>query len=84
MIKKFRYIILLVFLVYLALGVGFHFRWSDELERCNEILREQGEFVEPEVFNTAIGFGFNVLFWPVYSMANFYHDGTPFGTPCTH
>jgi hypothetical protein len=36
------------------------------------------------MFRTAIGFTFNVTFWPVYSVANIYHDGTPFATRCTH
>lgn len=80
-----RLIILSVILiVYFALGLGFHLKWSDELTKCNEILREQGEFVEPEIFRTAVGFVFDITFWPVYSVANIYHDGTPFATPCTH
>lgn len=73
-----------ILIVYFALGLGFHLKWSDELAKCNEILREQGEFVEPEIFRTTVGFVFNVTFWPVYSVANIYHDGTPFATPCTH
>jgi hypothetical protein len=44
----------------------------------------RGEFVEPEVFENAIGFVFDVTFWPVYARANIYHDGMPFATPCTH
>jgi len=84
---KIRYVITFFFvilIVYFALGLAFHIRWSDELAKCNEVLRERGEFVEPEMFRTAIGFTFNVTFWPVYSAANIYHDGTPFATRCTH
>lgn len=77
-------IILVAFSSYLALGLGFHFKWRAGLEKCNAVLREQGEFVEPEIFNTGVGFVFNVTFWPIYVLANMYHDGTPFATPCTH
>lgn len=77
-------IVLIAFTSHLALGLGFHFKWSAELAKCNVILREQGEFVEPEIFNTGMGFLFNVTFWPIYVLANTYHDGTPFATPCTH
>ncbi len=83
---KSRYVIafFVILIVYFALGLGFHVKWTDELAKCNEVLREQGEFVEPEMFRTAIGLVFDVAFWPVYSVANIYHDGTPFATPCTH
>lgn len=86
--KHTKWFIVIVFsvilIVYFALGIGFHFKWSNDLANCNKILKEQGEFVEPEIFRTPIGFVFNVSFWPVYSIANVYHDGTPFATPCTH
>jgi hypothetical protein len=84
---KIRYVITffsVILIVYFALGLAFHVRWSNELVKCNEVLREQGEFVEPEMFRSATGFIFNVTFWPVYSAANIYHDGTTFATPCTH
>lgn len=77
-------IVLVAFTAHLALGFGFHFKWSAELAKCNAVLREQGEFVEPEIFNTSVGLVFNVTFWPIYVMANMYHDDTPFATPCTH
>ncbi len=77
-------ILTLVMIAYLALGLSFHSKWSAELAKCNATLREQGEFVEPEIFNTGVGIAFNVAFWPIYGMANMYHDGTPFATPCTH
>ena len=77
-------IVLVAFTLYLALGLSFHFQWSAELAKCNAILRQQGEFVEPEIFNTGVGFLFDVTFWPIYVLANTYHDGTPFATPCTH
>lgn len=77
-------IVLVSFTAYLAMGLVLHLKWSNELAKCNAVLREQGEFVEPEIFNTGIGLVFNVTFWPIYVMANMYHDGTPFATPCTH
>ena len=84
--KAKRVIVLLsvILVVYFALGLGFHVKWTDELARCNEVLREQGEFVEPEMFRISTAFVFNVVNWPVYSLATLYHDGTLFATPCTH
>ena len=77
-------IVLAAFTAYLAVGLGFHLKWSAALAQCNAVLREEGEFVEPEIFDTGVGLVFNVTFWPIYVMANTYHDGTPFATPCTH
>lgn len=78
-------LILLVFtLIYAGLGVGFHIKWKSALAACGEAQMAGGEFVEPEVFGGALGLAFDVTFWPVYSWANIYHDGTPFATPCTH
>ncbi len=86
--KTNRYIIVLfcviLIIMYFALGLGFHLKWTDELGRCNDLLREQGEFVEPEMFRNKVAFVFNVVFWTMYSVANMYHDRTPFATPCTH
>lgn len=77
-------IALLVVILYAALGVGFHWKWTTEVEACRDLRRIRGEFVEPGVFTGPIGLAFDVVFWPVYSVANIYHDGTPFATPCTH
>jgi hypothetical protein len=78
-------LIALIFaLVYLGLGVGFHFKWKSALDTCREVRIARGEFAEPEVFSSPLGFAFDVTFWPVYARANIYHDGTPFATPCTH
>lgn len=71
-------------LVYLGLGVGFHFKWKSALATCRHARIAQGEFVEPEVFGNAIGLLFDIACWPIYSAANLYHDGTLFATPCTH
>ena len=78
-------LILLIFtLVYLSIGLGFHLKWKSALAACREAQMARGEFVEPEVFGNALGFAFDVTFWPVYARANIYHWGTPFATPCTH
>jgi hypothetical protein len=78
-------LILLIFtLAYLGIGLGFHFKWESALTACREAQMARGEFVEPEVFENAIGFVFDVTFWSVYARANIYHDGMPFATPCTH
>jgi hypothetical protein len=77
-------ILLVLILVYLALGLGFHFMWESELAACREARMARGEFVEPRVFCAPLALTFDVTFWPVYAWANIYHDGTPFGTPCTH
>lgn len=77
-------ILLVLALVYLGLGLGFHFTWKHALAACREARMARGEFVEPEVFGNVLGLAFDVTFWPVYAWANLYHDGTPFATPCTH
>ena len=87
-IRKIAYRILLVslvlILVYLGLGLGFHLKWKSALTACREAQMARGEFVEPEVFWAPLALAFDVTFWPVYAWANVYHDGTPFATPCTH
>ena len=77
-------ILLVVALVYLAAGLGFHFTSKREQEACRQARLAAGEFVEPEVFAGPLALAFDVTFWPVYVWANVYHDGTPFATPCTH
>jgi hypothetical protein len=78
-------LILLIFtLLYIGIGLGFHFKWKSALSDCREAQMARGEFVEPEVFGNALGLAFDVIFWPVYSRTNIYHDGTLFATPCTH
>jgi hypothetical protein len=77
-------ILLVLVLVYLAVGLGFHFTWKAELESCRNARSARGEYVEPEVFWAPLALAFDVTFWPVYAWANIYHDGTPFATPCTH
>jgi hypothetical protein len=79
------FIILLIFaLVYLGIGLVFHYKWKSALAACREAQLARGEFVEPEVFGNALGLAFDVTFWPVYSWANIHLDGKPFATPCTH
>lgn len=77
-------ILALLVVIYLVLGLAFHFVWKSALEACRQAREAAGEFVEPEVFWWPIGLAFDVLNWPVYAWANIYHDGTPFATPCTH
>jgi hypothetical protein len=43
-------VLLILVLVYLGLGPGFHVRWKSALAACREARVAQGEFVEPEVF----------------------------------
>lgn len=83
-LKKIAIAVLILILIYVALGVGFHVRWKAAQDTCREIRAARGEFVEPEVFGGAIGFFFDVTYWPVYAAANMHLDGTPFATPCTH
>ena len=82
--SRFLLILLIFALIYLWLGVGFHFKWKSALDTCREVQIARGEFVEPEVFWAPLALVFDVTFWPVYAWANVYHDGTPFATPCTH
>ena len=77
-------VLLILALVYLGLGLGFPFMWRSTLTACSEERTAQGEFVELAVFDNVIGLVFDITYWPVYSWANIYHDGTPFATPCTH
>lgn len=77
-------VLVLIAVIYLALGLGFHFAWKSAQEACRQAREAAGEFVEPEVFWWPIGLAFDITFWPAYAWANMYHDGTPFATPCTH
>jgi hypothetical protein len=83
-ICKIVYVLLILALVYIGLGLGFHFTWKSALDACREERMVQGEFVEPEVFGNGLGGLFDVPYWPVYSWANIHHFGTLFATPCTH
>ncbi len=82
--RKLACLLLIFVLIYLGIGLGFHFKWSSAAEACRETRRVQGAFVEPEVFGGIVGLAFTVVFWPIYSAANVFHDGTPFATPCSH
>jgi hypothetical protein len=77
-------ILLVPVLVYVGLGLGFHFKWKSELAACRQARTARGEFAEPEVFWAPLALAFDVTFWPVYAWANIHHFGTPFATPCTH
>ncbi|MGQ9586318.1 MAG: hypothetical protein ACUVXG_13085 [Anaerolineae bacterium] len=83
-IRKFASVLLILALIYLGLGLGFHVTWKSALDACREARMARSEFVEPEVFWGPLGLFFDVTWWPVYAWANVYHDGTPFATPCTH
>lgn len=76
-------VLLALTLVYVAIGLGYHFMWEDALGDCREEKMARGEFVEPEVFGNILGMAFDAIYWPVYVQANMVHDGTPFATPCT-
>jgi hypothetical protein len=82
--RKVAAALLILALLYLGLGLGFHLKWKSEQDACREAQIARGEFVEPEVFGNVVGLAFDVTFWPVYAYWNLYHDGTPFATPCTH
>ena len=77
-------VVMVLALVYVGLGVGFHVKWHRALADCREAQAAGGEFVEPEVFGGALGLALDVAFWPVYARANVHHWGTPFATPCNH
>ena len=77
-------VLLILAIVYLGMGLGFHFMWRSTLAACREERTAQGEFVEPDVFGNALSLAFDITYWPVYSWANINLDGTPFATPCTH
>ena len=83
-VSRLLLILSVLILVYLGVGLGFHFMWKSELAACRDARMARGEFVEPEVFWAPLALAFDVTFWPVYAWANIYHDGTPFATPCTH
>jgi hypothetical protein len=83
-VSRLLLIILTFTLVYLGIGLGFHFKLESALAACREAQMARGEFVEPEVFGNAMDLAFDVTFWPFYARANIYHDSTPFATPCTH
>ncbi len=83
-ISRLLRVLLVSLLIYLALGLAFHFTWQRTLEACRQERMARGEFVEPQVFWGPIALVFDVTFWPVYAWANLYHFGTPFSTPCTH
>lgn len=74
---------LAAFALYVGIGVAFHVGWMHAEEACRALRAARGEFVEPGV-SPVVALFFNVPFWPVYTAANMYHDGTPFATPCTH
>lgn len=82
-LRTLGFILVGILLMYLILGSAFHFAWKSELNACREYRLTLDEFVEPEVFGGGLGFFFDVTYWPVYTWANLYHDGTPFATPCT-
>lgn len=81
--RKLVAVLLVLVLIYLGLGLGFHLMWKHAQDVCRAERMAQGEFVEPKVF-PVLGILFDMTYWPVYAMANLYHFGTPFATPCDH
>lgn len=82
--RKLLSIPLVLALVYVGIGLGFHIRWKCAQAACRDARIARGEFVEPETFGPVISLVFDVTHWPIYAWANVYHFGTPFATPCTH
>ena len=76
-------ILLVLAILYAAVGLAFHIQWQSEQEACTAVRRAQGQFVEPEVFGGALGLLFDVTYRPVYAWANMVQDGTPCAAPCT-
>ncbi len=68
--------------LYLLVGVGFHVGWERAQQKCRHEMERRGEFVEPPVYSFPISLFFDMTMWPVYMMANYYHRGTIFATPC--
>ncbi len=68
--------------LYLLVGVGFHVGWERAQQKCRHEMEMRGEFVEPPVYSFPISLFFDMTMWPVYMMANYYHRGTIFATPC--
>lgn len=75
-------VMLAVLALYLALGLAFHIRWNAAQEACRRARQARGEFVEPPVFAEPIALFFDVTYWPVYALANLYHKGHIWATPC--
>lgn len=84
MSQKISLTLLMSLVIYLTIGLAFHFKWESDVSACREARIARGEVVDPEVFGGALGLAFDVAYWPVYAWANIYHFGTPFATPCTH
>jgi len=75
-------VLVVIALLYVVIGVGFHLLWKAAVEECRQMRVARGEFVEPEVFGGVLGLVFTVTNWPIYAWANWYHTGTIFATPC--
>jgi hypothetical protein len=81
--RRILIVLLIILILYVALGLAFHIKWQSALEACREARRARGEFIEPEVFGGVLDLLFDVIYWPVYARANITHFDTPFSTPCT-
>lgn len=79
-----RSLLVLVALIYVAIGLIFHVTWQHVLTECRQIRMARSEWVEPEVFSGALALFFDVTNWPFYAWANWYHFGTVLATPCNH
>ncbi|NPA91780.1 MAG: hypothetical protein GXO55_10100 [Chloroflexi bacterium] len=78
---RIRRVVLILIILYLLVGLGFHWQWKQAQHACDDLLRARGEFVEPEIF-PVLGIFFDMTWWPVYAAANVYHTGRVFATPC--
>lgn len=60
--SKAAQVLVLIVVIYLALGLGFHTAWKSALDTCRQAQEAAGEFVEPEVFWWPIGLAFDMLY----------------------
>ncbi len=84
MARKISIILSILVVLYLGIGLAFHFKWKSALAACLETRRAKREFVEPEAFGGILGLVFDVTNWPNYLWENSYHFGTLFSAPRTH
>ncbi len=82
MLRKIAIALVVFAILYLGIGLAFHFKWESAATACREARMAQGEFVEPEVFGGPLGLFLDMTNWPIYLWANLYNFGEVFPTPC--
>lgn len=83
LVRKIVAVLLIVALVYVGIGLGFHIRWKRAQAVCRETQIARDEFVEPETFGPVSSLVFDVINWPIYAWANVHHFGDHYSIPCT-